>query len=131
MYAAFLEAEGAPEDPGEWGVALGAAEAYLKAHEVYERVFEHGLSLANPSDHLECVVLPHAYRDLDGVEHTSICLPPHSGDVLSTPRTDRRADVPTMQSAQAPAPGRMPATESCDTVAHRHRHAPNPGGSGL
>lgn len=82
VYAAFLEAEGAPEDPGEWGVVLGAAGAYLKQHGVYERVFEHGLSLANPSDHLECVVLPHAYRDLDGVEHTSICLPPHSGDVL-------------------------------------------------
>lgn len=82
VYAAFLEAEGAPDGPADWGVDLGAAGAYTKVHGVYERVFEHGVSLANPSDHVECVVLPHPYTDLDGVEHTTICLPAHSGDVL-------------------------------------------------
>lgn len=82
VYAAFMTAEGAPRDPDDWGVDLGVARAYAREHGVYERVFERGLSLANPTDHVECVTLPHPYRDLNGVVHTVVCLPPHSGDVL-------------------------------------------------
>jgi hypothetical protein len=82
VYAAFLTSDGTPREPAEWGVDLGAARAYAREHGVYERVFERGLSLANPTDHVECVTLPHAYRDLNGVEHTIVCLPPHTGELL-------------------------------------------------
>lgn len=82
VYAAFLTADGTPREPAEWGVDLGAARDYARVHGVYERVFERGLSLANPTGHVEYVRLPHAYRDLSGIEHTIVCLPPHTAEVL-------------------------------------------------
>ena len=58
------------------------AGGYAKRDGVYQRDFRDGRALVNPTSESYVVELGGTYRDLNGIERSSVVLGPHSGEVL-------------------------------------------------
>ena len=63
----------------------GPVNRYAKVRGVYRRDFSAGIALVNPTTASVTLSLGGTYRDLSGVERTSITLTPNTGDVLVKP----------------------------------------------
>lgn len=68
-----------------WQADIGAPTAsYNITNGIYQRPFTRGKVLVNPTAVSRTINLGGTYTDLEGVRRTSITLPPHSGQVMTT-----------------------------------------------
>lgn len=82
VYTAFLHGYGGPESDEDWGVDLGHPVHYTARRGVFSQRFERGITIANVGHTPVRFELGALYRDLDGVLHTVVALPPQSAEIL-------------------------------------------------